>query len=54
VGQQVQAGDKVVVLDAMKTELVVTATAGGTIEQIFCKPGALINAGQPLLLIRTE
>ena len=53
VGQPVQAGDKVVVLDAMKTELVVTATSRGTVEQIFSKPGALINAGQPLLLIRT-
>jgi urea carboxylase len=52
-GQPVQAGDKVIVLDAMKTELVVTASASGTVEQILCKPGALINAGQPLLLIRT-
>jgi urea carboxylase len=53
-GQPVSAGDKVVVLDAMKTELLVTAPAGGTIEQVFCKPGGLVNAGQMLMMIRTE
>jgi urea carboxylase len=54
VGQPVREGDKVIVLDAMKTELVVTATAAGTIEQILCKPGSLVNAGQQLLLIRSN
>jgi urea carboxylase len=54
VGQPVSTGDKVVVLDAMKTELVVTATASGTVEQILCKPAGLVNAGQPLLMIRSN
>ncbi len=54
VGQQVSAGDKVMVLDAMKTELVVTATVTGTIERILCKPAGMVSAGQQLLVIRTN
>ncbi len=53
-GQRVQEGDKVVVLDAMKTELVVAAPATGTVETVLTKPGALVNAGQQLIIIRVD
>ena len=53
-GQHVGEGDKVVVLDAMKTELVVAAPAAGTIQTILVKPGALVNAGQQLIILRVD
>jgi urea carboxylase len=53
-GQAVAAGDKVVVLDAMKTELVVTAPISGTIQKVLCKPSTLVNAGQQLVIICAE
>ena len=53
-GQHVREGDKVLVLDAMKTELVVTAPAHGRIETILVSPGALIHGGQQLLILRLD
>ncbi len=53
-GQRVREGDKIVVLDAMKTELVVAAPVSGTIEAVLAKPGALVNAGQQLAIIRLD
>jgi len=54
VGQRVQEGDKVVVLDAMKTELVVAAPASGTVKAVLAKPGTLVNAGQQLVIIHMD
>jgi urea carboxylase len=54
VGQRVAEGDKVVVLDAMKTELVVPASASGIVEEVPAKAGALVNAGQPLIILRVD
>jgi urea carboxylase len=53
-GQHVFEGDKVVVLDAMKTELVVTAAATGIVETVLVKPGALVSAGQQLVILRVD
>ena len=38
----------------MKMETPIVAPEGGTVVAIYCAPGALIRAGQPLLAIRTE
>ena len=51
-GQPVQAGQKLIVLEAMKTEIAVTAGVSGTIEAIECKAGAMVSPGQQLALIR--
>jgi urea carboxylase len=54
VGQRVTEGEKVVVLDAMKTELVVSATTSGVVEAVLVKTGALVNAGQQLVVLRVD
>jgi urea carboxylase len=53
-GQRVQAGQKLIVLEAMKTEIAVTAPKAGIIESLACAAGALVWAGQTLLLLRGE
>jgi len=54
VGQYIKAGAKLVVLDAMKTEIVISAPVDGVVEEIRCAPGKLVNAGQPLVVLRTR
>jgi len=53
-GQRVEAGQKLIVLEAMKTEIAVTAPRAGIIESLACVAGALVWAGQTLLLLRGE
>lgn len=53
-GQTVSAGQTIIILEAMKTEIAVVAPIGGTIDRILCKTGALITAGQRLAVIRGE
>ena len=52
-GQRVQAGERLIVLEAMKTELVVTAPSDGVIRDVVCKQGALVTPGQSLLILET-
>jgi biotin carboxyl carrier protein len=42
------------VLEAMKTEIAVTAPKAGIVESLACAAGALVWAGQILLLLRAE
>jgi urea carboxylase len=51
-GQKVEEGEKLIVLDAMKTEIGITSPAAGTVEAIYCELGTLVNAGQLLFAIR--
>ncbi|NYF51762.1 urea carboxylase [Tunturiibacter gelidoferens] len=51
-GQTVTDGQKLIVLDAMKTEITVPSHINGTIEEIYCAQGALVQAGQLLLSVR--
>jgi urea carboxylase len=54
VGQVLRTGDRVLVLDAMKTEIAVATAKAGTVVEILCAPGTLVYAGQTLLVIRPE
>jgi urea carboxylase len=54
VGQQVEAGQKLIVLEAMKTEIAVAAPRAGVVEKLHCAVGSLVGAGQVLLFLRTE
>jgi len=54
VGQSVTAGMKLVVLDAMKTEIVIAAPTPGIVQEIRCAPGKLVHAGQALVVLRIE
>jgi urea carboxylase len=53
-GQTVELGQKLIVLEAMKMEIVVAAPRGGIIERLNCVPGSLVSAGQVLLTLRAE
>jgi urea carboxylase len=53
-GQRVEAGQKLLVLEAMKTEIAVVAPSAGTVEKLHCAPGSLVSTGQVLLALRTE
>jgi urea carboxylase len=53
-GQRVAAGQKLVVLEAMKMEIAVASPAAGTVEKLNCSTGALVVAGQHLVTLRQE
>ncbi len=48
-GQTIEAGDVVVVLEAMKMETEITAPAGGTVGAILVAPGETVKGGQLLV-----
>jgi urea carboxylase len=52
-GQRVSAGAKLLVLDAMKTEIIIAAPSAGVVEEVRCTPGKLVHAGQTLIVLRT-
>lgn len=53
-GQQVQAGDVVMILEAMKMEIEVSVTHAGLIDRICYQAGEQIQAGQTLLVLEKE
>lgn len=50
-GQTVKAGDTLVVLEAMKMELAITAPLDGTVRSIACRVGELVQPGRPLVAV---
>jgi urea carboxylase len=50
-GDTVTAGDAVVVLEAMKLEMPVTAPVTGTVTRVLARPGDQAAPGTPLLVI---
>jgi len=53
VGDQVERGQPLVTLYAMKMELVCEAPATGNVESISCQVGQLVDADQLLVNIQT-
>ncbi len=51
VGARVAAGDPVVIVEAMKTEIVVAASAPGTVRELLVAPGASVMPGQVLAFV---
>ncbi len=51
VGDQVKAGDKVAVIEAMKMKTVVSAHKDGKVTGVAVKVGDAVDAGQPLVSI---
>ena len=51
-GQVVAEDEKLIVLDAMKTEIAISSPISGTVEEIHCELGAIVNGGQLLVSIR--
>lgn len=48
-GDVVRRGDTLMVLEAMKMELPLTAPADGTVTSVACQVGELVQAGVPLV-----
>lgn len=53
-GTVVAAGQKLVIVEAMKMEVGVEAPAAGRVHRLLVKPGALVTAGQPLVVLVAE
>ena len=51
IGTKVQAGDKVLLVEAMKTFNDIVAPRSGTVTAIFIEDGQPVEFGEPLLLI---
>ncbi len=50
-GQRVAVGDPLVVVEAMKMELAVSAPYAGIVRSIHCVPGKPVNAGDALIVL---
>ena len=48
-GQDVKAGDSLIVLEAMKMDLGITAPHDGRIRRVACRVGELVQPGVPLV-----
>jgi acetyl-CoA carboxylase biotin carboxyl carrier protein len=51
IGDVVQAGEVLVILESMKMELPVEAPAAGTISEIRCKEGQSVSEGDILIML---
>lgn len=50
-GQNVAAGDTILILESMKMEMEVKAAAAGRIREVTVKPGRTVNAGQTVAIL---
>jgi acetyl-CoA carboxylase biotin carboxyl carrier protein len=51
VGDQIQEGDTVAILESMKMEMPVEAEDSGTVTKILCQEGQAVNEGDPLVAL---
>ena len=51
VGDQVDEGDTVVILESMKMEMPVEAPEAGTVKEIRCQPSQAVNEGDVLVVL---
>jgi acetyl-CoA carboxylase biotin carboxyl carrier protein len=51
IGQEVEEGDTVVVIESMKMEMPVEAEDDGTVKQIACKEGQSVSEGDTLVVL---
>lgn len=51
IGDKVQEGDTVVVLESMKMEMPLEAEDGGTVKEVRCEEGQSVNQGDTLVVL---
>jgi urea carboxylase len=54
VGQPVNIGDNLVVVEAMKMEIAIQADEAGTVQEVLCAQGSPVKAGQALVIVQLE
>jgi acetyl-CoA carboxylase biotin carboxyl carrier protein len=52
VGQHIEEGDTVVILESMKMEMPVEAEDSGVVTEILCEEGQAVNEGDTLVVLR--
>jgi acetyl-CoA carboxylase biotin carboxyl carrier protein len=50
-GQQVEEGDTLVILESMKMEMPVEAEDDGTVKEIVCEEGQSVSEGDTLVVL---
>jgi 3-methylcrotonyl-CoA carboxylase alpha subunit len=53
-GQNVQAGDRLAVLEAMKMEHSLTAARDGTVAEVLVTAGRQVDAGAPIIRLEED
>lgn len=51
VGQRVEEGEELVLLESMKMEIPMLAEADGTVTEVRCSPGDVVQEGDVLVVI---
>jgi acetyl-CoA carboxylase biotin carboxyl carrier protein len=51
VGDDVEEGDTVAILESMKMEMPVEAEDAGTVKEILCEEGQAVNEGDTLIVL---
>ena len=51
IGQEVEEGDTLVILESMKMEMPVEAEDPGTVKEILCQEGQAVNEGDALVVL---
>jgi acetyl-CoA carboxylase biotin carboxyl carrier protein len=54
VGDAVEEGDTVVILESMKMEMPVEAETPGTVAEILCEEGQSVNEGDALVVLEDQ
>jgi len=50
-GARIAAGDEVVVIESMKMEMAISATADGVVREVRVQPGDVVQEGDVLLVV---
>jgi acetyl-CoA carboxylase biotin carboxyl carrier protein len=51
VGQEIEEGDTLVIIESMKMEMPVEAEDDGTVKEIHCKEGQSVSEGDTLVVL---
>ena len=51
IGQEIQEGDTLVILESMKMEMPVEAEDDGTVKEIVCEEGQSVSEGDTLVVL---
>ncbi|MDB6050480.1 MAG: accA [Pseudomonas sp.] len=54
VGQRVEVGDALVILESMKMEIPLLATLAGTVSEVRVQPGSAVRAGQRVVVLKAD